>query len=140
MMDHTIMLFLASVLIIGGLLFAIMTITRKGPKALDVEKYRTKWMSIEQQLNRDEISTYHLGVINADKLLDQALTDRAFSGKTMAERLKSAKTKLSNDRAVWSAHKLRNKLSHDVNAKVTIDAARTALSAYKQALKDVGAI
>jgi len=60
MMDHTIMLFLASVLIIGGLLFAIMTITRKGPKALDVEKYRTKWMSIEQQLNRDEISTYHL--------------------------------------------------------------------------------
>jgi hypothetical protein len=138
-MDQTVMFFLAGVLIVGGLLFTLLTM-RRGPKLLDVDKYRTRWMSIEQQLKRDELSTYHLAIINADKLLDQALQERDFRGQTMAERMKNAKSTWSNANSVWSAHKLRNKIAHEPDAKVGFDEARRALVGYKQGLKDVGAI
>jgi hypothetical protein len=138
-MDQTVMFFLAGVLIVGGLLFTFLTM-RRGPKLLDVDKYRSRWMGIEQQLKRDELSTYHLAIINADKLLDQALQDRGFSGQTTAERMKSAQASWSSANSIWSAHKLRNRIAHEPDAQVGFDEARRALIGYKQALKDLGAI
>jgi len=139
-MDQTVMFFLAGVLIVGGLGFTFLTMNRRGPKLLDVEKYRSRWLNIEYQLKRDELSSYHLAIINADKLLDQALQDRAFAGQTMGERMKSAQTSWSNANVVWSAHKLRNRIAHEADAQIGFDEARRGLVGYKQALKDLGAI
>lgn len=139
-MDQSIIFFLASVIIIGGLLFAAISLTRRGSSILDVDHYRTKWLAIEQQLKRDEEATYSLAVLNADKLLDHALKARGMKGETMAERMKSAKSQFTNQNKVWEAHKLRNKIAHEADVKVTYDTARYAISNYKRALKDIGAI
>jgi len=136
----SVIFFLASILIFGGLLFAVIVLARKGPRPLDVDKYRTRWMTVEQQLKRDEVGSYQLCVLNADKLLDQALKDRGIQGETMGDRLKQMKSKWSNANNVWSAHKLRNKIAHETDVKLDYNGARQALSAFKQALKDVGAI
>lgn len=132
--------FLAGVLIVGVLLIVVIIITKKGPAPLAVEKYRMRWLAIEKQLNRDEVSSLHLAVLNADKLLDQALRDRHIKGETMGERMKTARSTWSNANAVWSAHKLRNQIAHESDVHVTYEDARRALSAFKQALKDIGAI
>lgn len=136
----SIIFFLAAVLIFGGLLFAFIALTKRGPKALDVEKYRSRWLTIEQQLRRDEVSSYHLSILNADKLVDQALIERGLPGKTMGERMKAAKDKWSNANHVWTAHKLRNQIAHEPDVNINYEAARRALIAFKQALKDLGAI
>jgi len=139
-MDGSIIILFASVLIIGGLLFAVITFSKKGSSSLDVERYRVKWLSIEHQLKQDEVSSYHLSVLNADKLLDQALKDRGVKGNTMGERMKTVQQSWSNANAVWGAHKLRNQIAHESDVTVTYDGARRALAGFKQALKDVGAI
>lgn len=139
-MDQTLIFMFAIIIIVGALLFAIIGFTRKGPRHMDVDHYRTKWLAIEQQLKRDEEASYSLCVLNADKLLDQALKDRGMKGETMGDRLKSAKNIFSNRNNVWSAHKLRNKIAHEPDVKVTYDSARYALADFKRALKDVGAI
>lgn len=141
-MDQTLSMvfFFAAVLIFGGLLFAIIALTKKGPKQLDIEKYRCRWLEIEQQLKPDNTGSFSLAVLNADKLLGQALLERHISGTTMGERMKTLQTKWSNANAVWSAHKLRNQIAHDTDVKVDYDSARRALAAFKQGLKDVGAI
>lgn len=141
-MDQTLSLifFLAAVLIFGGLLFAVIALARRGPRHLDVEKYRSRWLTIEQQLKRDEESSYHMCVLNADKLLDQALQEKGVTGTTMGERMKQLQTKWSNANNVWSAHKLRNQIAHEPNVRLDYDGARRALGAFKQALRDVGAI
>jgi transposase len=136
----SIIFFLAAVFIVGGLLFAVIALAKKGPRNLDVEKYRSRWLSIEQQLKRDEISSYHMCILNADKLVDQALVERGVNGKTMAERMKEAKGKWSNAHHVWTAHKLRNQIAHEPDVNISYESARRALIAYKQALKDLGAI
>jgi hypothetical protein len=139
-MDHGIFFFLAAIFIIGGLLFALMAISKKSPRPLDISKYQENWLKIESQLKRDEVSSYSLAVINADKLLDRALQERAYAGNTMGERLKNARDKLKNNDAVWAAHKLRNRIAHEQDVKVEYEATKRALVAFKQALRDLGAI
>jgi hypothetical protein len=139
-MDQTlsIIFFFTAILIFGGLLFAVIALARRGPRGLDVEKYRSRWLSIEQQLKRDETHSYQMCVLNADKLLDQALQEKGVSGTTMGERMKQ--TKWSNANSVWSAHKLRNQIAHEPDVRLDYDGARRSLAAFKLALKDLGAI
>jgi len=135
-----IILFFAAILIFGGILFIIVSFSKNSPHPLDVEKYRSRWMSIETRLKRAEESSHTLCIYDADKLLDQALRERGYSGKTMGERMKQCQGKWTNGNGVWAAHKLRNRLAHEENASVDYERARQALVAYKQALKDLGAI
>lgn len=139
-MDGTFFGVFAAILLIGALLLATMTLTKKGGAKLDVDKYRSKWLAIENQLKRDETSSFHLCVLNADKLLDQALRERGIKGETMGERMKTIKDTWTNANAIWTAHKLRNQIAHESDVQVSYDDARRALASFKQALKDVGAI
>ena len=81
-----------------------------------------------------------LAVIDADKLLDEALKRRGYKGKTMGERLVAAQRTLSNNDAVWYAHKLRNRLVHEPDVRLRKNDAKDALAGIKQALKDLGAL
>jgi len=139
-MDGTLLAFMIGVLVIGALLIIVITLTKRVPMGLDVEKYRSKWLQIEASLKRDESSSHHLAVLNADKLLDQALREKGVRGDTMGERMKTANTSWRNANAVWGAHKLRNQIAHESDVRVTYDDARRALAGFKQALKDLGAI
>lgn len=139
-MDGTLLAFMIGILVVGILLIVVITLTKRGPVGLDVERYRSKWLQIESSLKRDEPSSYHLAVLNADKLLDQALKERRIKGETMGERMKTAKASWSNANAVWTAHKLRNQIAHESDVQVGYDDARRALAGFKQALKDIGAI
>jgi len=140
-MDQTLIFFLASIIIIGALLFFVICCSKKGTKRLDVEYYRAKCLEIEHQLKRDESTSYHMSVINADKLLQKALMERGFKGKTMGEKMKNANLLFGkNNNDVWSAHKLRNRIAHETDAHITYDDARYALACFRKALKDLGAI
>ena len=140
MEDNTLLGFIVGVLVVGVLLIAVIALTKKGATQLDVDKYRSKWLTIENQLSRDNQSSCTLAVLNADKLLDQALRERGVKGQTMGERMKTAKSTWSNANAVWGAHKLRNQIAHESDHQVTYDDARRAIAGFKQALKDIGAI
>jgi hypothetical protein len=138
-MDTALIFFLAAIIIIAVLLFAVITFTKRGG-GLDVEKYRVRWLAIEQSLVRDNEASYHMAILNADKLLDQALKDRGTRGNTMGERLKSARESLPHRNDVWTAHKLRNQVAHEPDVRISYDQARRALSGFKHGLKDIGAI
>jgi hypothetical protein len=136
----SIILFFSAILIFGGLLFVFISLSKNSPRAFDVEKYRSRWLAIETKLKRNDENSYTVCIFEADKLLDQALRDRGLSGKTMGERMKQCQGKWTNGNGVWAAHKLRNRLAHEDDAKVDYERARQALVAFKQALKDLGAI
>lgn len=139
-MDASIIILFAAVIVVAVLLFAVISLTKSGTTVLDVDKYRSKWLAIEQSLSRDNEATYHMAILNGDKLLDQALRERGIKGQTMGDRMKFAKEMWSNRNAVWEAHKLRNQIAHESDIRVEYDQARRALAGFKQGLKDLGAI
>lgn len=140
MTDSLMVVFLVVIVIVGAGILFIVTQGRGGSKKLDVEQYRKNWLTIDQQLVKNQESSYQLVILNADKLLDHALKQSGIRGETMGARMKSAQTTWSNANHVWAAHKIRNQIAHEPNVRVGYDDTRRALAAYKQALKDLGAI
>jgi hypothetical protein len=100
--------------------------------------YDKRWSEILGRVKTQEGMT--LAVIDADKLLDEALKRRGYKGKTMGERLVAAQRSLSNNDTVWYAHKLRNRLVHEPGVRLRKNDAKNALAGIKQALKDLGAL
>ncbi len=86
------------------------------------------------------IDSFHVhpgqAVLDADKLLDYALGQHGFIG-ALGEKLKKSGSKFSDLNSIWDAHKLRNKLAHELN-EVSAKEAKKALSYFKQGLNDLG--
>ncbi len=135
-----IIVFFLVILIIAIGILAFIASRSKGRAILDQEKYRSDWLRIEQGVAKDNETSFHLAIINADKLLDRALRERGFSGATMGERMKAAQSVWNNANHVWGAHKIRNQIAHETDVKISYDTTRRSLAAFKQALKDTGAI
>ena len=123
----------------GGVLWIIFRLGHTS-SGLEVEKYRRRWLEIEQLMKKEDRQSCQFAVIEADKLLDIAMKESGIRGDTMGERLKTAKQSWSDQNSVWSAHKLRNQIVHEVDVKLDYNGARRALSSFKRALKDIGAI
>lgn len=132
--------FLLIVIVLGlVVLYLIAKLSGKTPKRrLKREYFETKWMELLARVRTPDGMV--LAVIDADKLLDEALKRRRYKGKTMGERLVSAQRTLSDNDAVWYAHKLRNRLVHEPNIKLKKKEAQTALAGFRQGLKDLGAL
>ncbi|MBI2634845.1 hypothetical protein HYW82_04225 [Candidatus Peregrinibacteria bacterium] len=76
-------------------------------------------------------------ILDADKLLDYALMKKGFEGN-LGDKLKVAGARFSDLDAVWFAHRLRNKIAHELTG-INGEDAKRALTNYKKALNDLGA-
>lgn len=135
-MDATLALLLTVVAVVAGLSIAAYLMAR--PKRLDTEYFNERWQDAQKLCNNKD--TWPLAIINADKLVDEALRRRHFKGKTMGERLVAAQKTFSDNDGVWHGHKLRNKLVHEDIANLKEADVKKALVGFRQALKDMGAI
>ncbi len=120
------------------LLFLIGLTAKKTPRHISKEYYQRHWIELLSKVKTPEGMA--LAVIDADKLVDSALKKRNYKGKTMGERLVSAQRKFSDNDSLWQAHKLRNRLVHEPGIRLKDYEAKKALSSFKQALKDLGAL
>ncbi len=132
--------FLFLVLVLALLVIGLLTLASRSASSLNKKNYQAAWLKINNNFKKDQVATYQVAVLEADKLLDKALKDRKMPGETMGERLKSAKNIWKNTDAVWAAHKLRNRLAHESDVQLSYRQAAQALIAFKQALRDLGAI
>jgi hypothetical protein len=111
---------------------------KRRPAPLNREYFTRKWQE-SQGFCKDK-ATWPLAVINADKLVDEALKKRKYKGKTMGERMVSAQRDFSDNDGVWFAHKLRNRLVHETDIRLKEPDVKKALVGLRQALKDLGAL
>jgi hypothetical protein len=132
--------FIIVIIIFGVLvLAAVSVLARRHPiKRINQAYFQNSWAKLLERVKTPEGMV--LAVIDADKLLDEALKKRHFKGKTMGERLVSAQRTLTNNDSVWFAHKLRNRLVHEPNVRLKKTDAQNALAGFRQALKDLGAL
>ena len=132
----TVVLIAMAVLVV---VFAVgIFVLRRRPRTLDPEYFAQRWHDLQKNLPNK--ATWPLAVIDADKLLDEALKRRKFKGKTMGERLVSAQRVLTSNDTVWFGHKLRNKLVHEEYKLTKKGEVKSALLGYLQALRDLGAL
>lgn len=73
-------------------------------------------------------------VIEAEKILDAVLTRRGWKG-SFGDKLKEHGNLLKNVQAVWAAHKLRNRIAHEMGMRVSPAEAQSAVKAFEHALR-----
>lgn len=139
-MDGGVVTFIIAIIILGVFLFIAFALTGKRGHKFDIQEYQSKFLAIENKLNRENNATFPLTIINCDKLLDRALVEMGVPGKTMGDRLKRSSDKFSDVNSVWRVHKMRNMIAHENDFELSFKQAHNALEVYKQALKDLGAI
>jgi hypothetical protein len=134
-----IFVFFAIIIIFGIVMLAIVSrLGRRARPKLDQAYFHRQWGELLARVKTPEGMV--LAIIDADKLLDFALKKHHFRGRTMGERLVSAQRTLSDNDAVWYAHKLRNRLVHEPNVRLKKKEAQMALAGFRIGLRDLGAL
>jgi hypothetical protein len=96
------------------------------------------WNKIKLYHFAGDDNSLKIAVIEADKLLSEALRLAGFRGETLGDRLQNITgAQLPNIQEIWEAHKLRNRLVHESDFKLSRDTAEKALAVYEQTLRDL---
>jgi len=125
-------LIIAGVILLAiAVLFVVAKLRRKRQLPAGVRKILLKqWEEVRGMTDN------HRKVMDAEKILDHALTTLGYSG-SFGEKLKAAGPRFSRVQQVWEAHKLRNRIAHEVGITVNDRDCNTALAAFERALKDL---
>lgn len=137
-MNVVTIVFLSIAILLGLGLFAVITIAHRRKAGLNKEFYQERWAEV-LELAKNE-GGWVQALIEADKLLDDALKKSGYKGKTMGERLVSASRTFSNKDSTWAAHKLRNRVVHETSVKLRSKHVHGAIKAFGKSLKDLGAL
>ncbi len=122
--------------VLDFILVLFIVFKRSRAKSLDMKTLqyvKSHWIRIIDMFNTNTKGA----ILDADKLLDYVLDRLGFEGH-LGEKLKKAGPRFSDLNGVWFAHKLRNKVAHELG-DLNMDEARRALKNFKQALNDLGA-
>jgi hypothetical protein len=118
----------------------------KNSSAYPAQKYGSttfqgRWEEVLVHVESPREAEWKFAVIEADKLVEDALNTAGFSGDNMGERLMNIdKTRLLSIDGLWEAHKVRNRVAHEVNYFLRYTEARRAINLYTETLKELGAI
>ncbi len=97
------------------------------------------WGKVQQHFFQGDENSLKLALLEADKILDEALRLAGIMGENLGDRLKKInESQLPNLQDIWEAHKLRNRLAHEQDFKLNRNTAERALAIYEQAFKDLG--
>lgn len=117
-----------------NVLSAVPTVSQEDMK----QKSSAEWKSILQNGNSDDENERKIALIAADTLVENILGFAGYPGENLGERLKTIEPSdfLSlND--VWEAHKIRNRIAHEADVRLSKDETIQALSKFESALREL---
>lgn len=120
-----------------GLALALLWLVAKMPRRRVItEKDRVAiisgWQEVERLMQGGRGKE---AIFEADKLLDYIFKKLNLRGETFADRLKSAEKLLHNYQDIWTAHKLRNKLAHELDFQPSTQEIQQAIDIFDRAIR-----
>lgn len=129
---------LSLIALVALLVLGLIVLASRRASTLNRDYFKSQWRSIE--IMSKTKASWVQAIVDGDKLLDEALKQLHFKGKTTADRMVSANRSFSDTDGVWTAHKIRNKVVHETGFRLKKAHVNSALSGFERALKDLGAI
>jgi len=111
------------------------------PKSTEENPLGSRWEEIQKHLNSTKEAEWKFAVIEADTLVDSLLKASGYPGDTMGDRLKNInKVQIVTLDGLWEAHKIRNRLAHDISYFLRYGEAKRAVQLYEKTLKELNAL
>ena len=150
------------ILLIAGFFFGIVLLILNEHNTDNSWKKTTKTTlsKLDGFARSNDINTLKTLLMDADKLLDFCLEKSGVKGDKMGDRLKNVKDKIVGKEIkkgqrvsqsewkkhkkkkelynkIWEAHKLRNKLAHEINFNPTKSELKTGYTSLKRGIKSL---
>lgn len=124
------------ILVLFGLIHIVHILEKSGTSNWE-PTVQKKLSSLNTRYNDSDIHTMKSLVMEADALLDFCFKKKHLQGTTMGGRLKKAETlyKKSFYHEIWTAHKVRNVLAHEIDAEVSISKLVSSYITLTKAIK-----
>lgn len=124
-----------------GIKAQLMKLSLRAPKAAFGGAVQSKWGEIMDHMGSDREAEWKFAIIEADKFIDDLLKTVGYPGDTMGERMMNIeKGQLLSLEGLWEAHKIRNKLAHDINYFLRYAEARKAIQFYENVVRELGIV
>ncbi len=120
-----------------AIVVAILVLIKGGSRKLTAQQQKflnKQWAKIISESHNNSVQA----ILDADKLLAYLLEAKGYEG-TVGEMLKKSGSLFKNLNDVWAAHKLRNKIAHEIGVSLSPKDVNKTLSKFKKAYKDLGA-
>ena len=129
-MSLEIWIFIA-VFVLLDLLFIFLAFRkRKRFSGVEIAEFRSRWQNIRNLKGKEVI-------LEADNLLHYFLKRKGFTG-TMGEMLKRHGAVFSNLNDVWYVHKLRNRIAHEIDVRISDAEVKKSREIFRRAFGDLG--
>jgi hypothetical protein len=100
-----------------------------------------RWEEVIRHMDSNVEAQWRFAIIEADKLVDDLLRRAGFPGDGMGERLMNIKSgELQTIDDLWEAHKLRNRIAHDINYFLRYTEAKRAIGQFEATLRELNAL
>jgi len=102
---------------------------------------RPRWEAVMSRLESTHEADWKVAVIEADKLVDDAMASHGYAGESFGDRLMNIEPgALVSLDGLWWAHRIRNRLAHEPDFFLRYTEARQALSYYEQTLRELNLV
>jgi hypothetical protein len=99
-------------------------------------KSHPKFAIIEGYMSSSSEALWRIGIMEADNLLLEALTEKGYQGENLGEKLKGASFRTID--LAWDAHKIRNRIAHEGSEfQLTEREAKRAFTLYESVFRDL---
>lgn len=134
MMGSFFIVFLCGIIIL--LAFALWFITRAKPEGWR-GMINSKLENIDLLVQGGRENDIRTALIQLDAILDAVLQQKHVRGKTLGERLKNGREYFdrSTYNAVWEAHKLRNRIVHEIDYRPPVAHVKQQYMELKMGIK-----
>lgn len=122
----------------GKVYEAIHAFLKPAHVPVDKSKNVEEWRKTLQKGQSENESERKFAIIAADTLIERILELAGYAGENLGERLKKVeKGDLDSLDALWEAHKIRNRIAHEADYKLSREEASRALLLFEQTLKEL---
>jgi hypothetical protein len=142
---------LASALFVVGIAYAVwrtqevFATLRGSPKnkavmgtALVSQRNIDMWSQMLARAASDDENERKLAIISVDSLVDKILGLSGYQGENLGERLKKIEpSDLDSLNDIWEAHKVRNRIAHEPDLKLSHEESVNTLRRYEKVLKEL---
>ncbi len=111
---------------------------RHTPPTAGIKGKNARWALVKEHMGAENENEWKLGIIEADSILEELLTDLEYPGLNIGEKLKGATgARFKSLNNAWEAHKVRNRIAHEGSMfTLTRPEARRAILNYELVFKE----
>ena len=104
--------------------------------------HQERWRDVVDHGASESVNDWKYAILEADVMLDDALTQRGYTGEGLGEKMKQVqRSDMHSIDDAWEAHKLRNRIAHEgSNLELTQREARRIIGLYERALRELSYI